>query len=70
MFVLHSLHLLEQAVSLDAVERLKGLLASLDDFEANIPFGKVTLKREAFDGGIPGGYSRIFSVRRGADAAD
>jgi hypothetical protein len=70
MFVLHSLHLLEQAVSLDAVERLKGLLASLDDFEANIPFGKVTLKREAFDGGIPGGYSRIFRVRRGADAAD
>jgi hypothetical protein len=34
MFVLHSLHLLEQAVSLDAVERLKGLLASLDDFES------------------------------------
>lgn len=70
MFVVHALHLLEQAVSLDAVERLKSLVASLDDFEADIPFGKVTLEREAFVGGIPGGYSRIFSVRRGANATD
>lgn len=70
MFIVHALYLLEQAVSLDAVERLKCLVALLDDFEANIPFGKVTLEREAFVGGIPGGYSRIFSVRRGANATD
>jgi hypothetical protein len=70
MFIVHALHLLEQAVSLDAVERLKGLVALLDDFKADIPSGKVTLKREDFVGGIPGGYSRIFSIRRGADATD
>lgn len=70
MFIVHALHLLEQAVSLDAVERLKSPVALLDDFEADIPFGKVTLEREVFVGGIPGGYSRIFSVRRGADATD
>jgi hypothetical protein len=70
MFIVHALHLLEQAISLDAVERLHSLVALLDDFEADIPFGKVTLKREAFVGGIPGGYSRIFSVRRGANATD
>lgn len=70
MFIVHALHLLEQAVSLDAVERLKSQVALLGDFEADIPFGKVRLEREAFVGGVPGGYSRIFSVRRGGDATD
>jgi hypothetical protein len=70
MFIVHALHLLEQAVSFDAVERLHSLIASLDNFEADIPFGQVTLEREAFVSGIPGGYSLIFSVRRGASAAD
>lgn len=70
MFIVHSLNLLEQAVSFDAVERLKSLIASLGDFEADIPFGKVALERETFVGGIPGGYSLFFSMRRGANAAD
>jgi len=48
MFILHSMHLLEQAVSIDAVERLKLRIASLDQFQANIPFGSVSFAREAF----------------------
>lgn len=68
MFIIHALHLLEQAVSLDAVERLKGFVALLDDFAADIPFGQVTLTTEPFLGGIPGGYSRKFTVQRGPDA--
>jgi hypothetical protein len=70
MFIVHALHLLEQAVSLNAVERLKGLVAALGDFAADIPFGQVTLTREPFVGGIPGGYSREFNVQRGSDATD
>ena len=70
IFIVHALHLLEQAVSFDAVERLKSLIASLDDFEADIPFGKVALERETFVGGIPGGYSLFFSMRRSVNAAD
>ena len=70
IFVVHALHLLEQAVSLDAVERLKAVVASLDDFAADIPFGMVTLAREPFVGGIQGGYSRKFIVRRGPGVTD
>lgn len=70
MFIVHALHLLEQAVSLDAVERLKGLVALLGEFAADIPFGKVTLATESFVSGIPGGYSRKFIVQRGPDATD
>lgn len=66
LFVLHAMHLLEQAVSLDAMERLKMQIASLKDFQADIPFGWVSLARENFDGGaIKDGYSRMFTVRRG-----
>ncbi|MCC2977164.1 hypothetical protein LK533_10830 [Sphingomonas sp. PL-96] len=66
MFLLHAMHLLEQAVSFDAVERLKVQIASLKDFEADIPFGSVSLTRENFNGGaIKDGYSLIFTVRRG-----
>lgn len=70
MFIVHALHLLEQAVSVDAVERLKGQVAMLGDFEADIPFGGVRLERETFVGGIKGGYSLTFFVRRGVNAAD
>ena len=55
MFILHAIHLLEQAVSFDAVERLKSQIASLGAFEADIPFGFVTLTREEFTGGIKSG---------------
>jgi len=66
MFILHAMHLLEQAVSFDAVERLKMQIASLKDFESGIPFGSVSLAHENFDGGaIKDGYSRTFTVRRG-----
>jgi len=66
MFILHAMHLLEQAVSFDPVERLKMQIASLKDFQADIPFGSVSLARENFDGGaITDGYSRMFTVRRG-----
>lgn len=66
MFILHAMHLLGQAVSFNAVERLKMQIASLNDFRADIPFGSVSLTCENFDGGaIKDGYSRIFTVRRG-----
>jgi hypothetical protein len=66
IFLLHAMHLLEQAVSFDAMERLKMQIASLKDFQADIPFGSVSLTRENFDGGaIQDGYSWIFTVRRG-----
>lgn len=66
VFILHAMHLLEQAVSFDAVERLKMQIASLKDFQAVIPFGSVSLARQDFDGGaIKDGYSRMFTVRRG-----
>ena len=65
MFILHAMHLLEQAVSFGAVERLKMQIASLKDFQADIPFGSVSLARENFDGGaIKDGYSWMFTVRR------
>ena len=70
MFIVHALHLLEHAVSLDAVDRLKGNVASLDEFAADIPFGQVILATEPFVGRIPGGYSRKFIVQRGPDATD
>lgn len=67
IFILHAMHLLEQAVSFDAVERLKMQIASLKVFQADIPFGSVSLARDNFDdGAIKDGYSRMFTVRRGA----
>ena len=51
-------------MSLDAVERFKFGIAGLKEFDDDIPFGKVSLRREDFVGGIKGGYSRIFEVRR------
>lgn len=67
MFIMGSLHLLEQAVSLDAVERLKVKVAGLIDFTNNIPFGFVSLARSDFIGGIKGGYSRTFQITRGTE---
>ncbi len=65
VFILQAMCLLEKAVSLDAVERLKMQIASLSPFEAGIPFGSVSLRREDYEGGIKGGYSRYFEIRRG-----
>jgi hypothetical protein len=65
MFIVHAMHLLEQAVSFDAVERFKIQIASLEAFQADIAFGCVSLTREAFVGGRAGGYSRKFEIRRG-----
>lgn len=66
VFILYAMHLLEQAVSFDAVERLKMQIASLKDFQADIPFGSVSLAREDFErGAIKDGYSWMFTVRRG-----
>lgn len=70
MFILHALHLLEQAVSFDAVERLKAQIASLKAFDADIPFGSVALTRENYVGGLKGGYSRKFEVKRGRGKPD
>lgn len=65
-FILHAMHLLEQAVSFDAVERLKMQISSLKDFQADIPFGSVSLAREKFAAGaVKDGYSWMFTVRRG-----
>lgn len=66
LFTLHAMHLLEQALSFDALERLKMQIASLNDFQADIPFGSVSLTRQDFEGGaIKGGFSRMFTLRRG-----
>lgn len=70
MFIVHAMHLLEQAVSADAVERMKLRIALLEAFEADIPFGSVALTHEAFVEGIRGGYSRKFEVSRGGDEAN
>ena len=64
LFVMQAMHLLEQAVSFDAVERLKFQIASLAPFEAEIPYGTVSLKRDEFIG-IKGGYDRVFEIVRG-----
>lgn len=65
MFVIWCMHLLEQAVSLNAVERLKMTIVGLEDFEAEIPFGNVEMIRNNWVGGIKGGYSRKFKISRG-----
>lgn len=70
IFILHAMHLLEQAVSADAAERLKLQIASLEAFQADIAFGAVSLTREAFVGGIAGGYSRTFEIGRGRNEAN
>ncbi|MEG3093459.1 hypothetical protein [Sphingomonas sp. PB1R3] len=66
IFILQAMHLLEKAVSMDAVERLKMQIASLSPFEAAIPFGTVSLRRENYGGGISGGYSQYFEIKRGS----
>jgi hypothetical protein len=66
IFTVHALHLLEQAVSVNAVKRLKMRIAHLETFDAEIPYGRVSLSREDFLGGIKGGYSRRFTIMRGA----
>jgi hypothetical protein len=71
IFIVHAMHLLEQAISLDAVERLKVHIAALETFEAEIPHGRISLSRVDFVGGIKGGYSRRFEIKRGAfEASD
>ncbi|MHA7970050.1 hypothetical protein [Rhizobium sp. CAU 1783] len=66
LFIIYAMRLLEQAVSLNAVERLKVRIAMLETFEAEIPYGCISLSREDFVGGIKAGYVRRFEVRRGA----
>ncbi len=66
LFIMYAMHLLEQAISLNAVERLKMRIARLETFEAEIPYGCISLSREDFVSGIKGGYSRRFEIRRGA----
>jgi hypothetical protein len=65
MFIVHCLNLLEQAVSLDAVERMKMRVAKLEDFEADIPFGFVRMSREECVNRMAGVYSRKFEIARG-----
>jgi len=71
LFILLAMHLLEQAISVSAVERLKMRIAKLETFDAKIPYGRISLRCEDFIGGIKGGYSRRFEIKRGAvDAND
>jgi hypothetical protein len=65
MFIVHCLNLLEQAVSLDAVERMKMHVAKLEDFETEIPFGFVRMSRDEWVNRMAGGYSRKFEIARG-----
>ena len=64
LFVIQAMHLLEQAVSLDAAERFKLQIASLEQFEAEIPYGSVNLRRDEFSV-TKGGYDRVFEIVRG-----
>lgn len=66
MFIIGCAHLLEQGASIDAVERMKLQIAGLETFSEEIPFGNVALSQDDFIGGIKGGYSRKFEIRRGA----
>jgi len=71
MFIMYAVHLLEQAISPKATERHKMRIATLETFKAEIPYGRISLSREDFVGGIKGGYSRRFEIRRGAvEASD
>jgi hypothetical protein len=65
-FAVYCSHLLERAVSLDAVERFSVKIAGLLPFTAEIPFGSIVMTCDDFVGGIKGGYSRKFEVQRGA----
>ena len=65
MFIIYCLHLLEQAMSVDAVERLKANIVKLEPFKNGIPYGSVTMTREDFVGGIKDGYSLKFEIERG-----
>lgn len=64
LFVSQAVHLLAQAVSFNAVERLRLQIASLEPFQAKIPFGVVSLTRDEFIG-LEGGYDRVFEIKRG-----
>lgn len=55
MFLIGAMHLLEHAVSLDAVERVIGRAGTLRPFSADIPFGRIELSRSEFAGGMKGG---------------
>lgn len=65
MFINWCMHLLEQAVSFDAIDRMKMQIVELKNFESEIPFGKVQIMRDNFLGGITGGYSRKLVISRG-----
>jgi hypothetical protein len=64
VFINQAMHLLEQAVSFDAVERISLRIATLHPFVEEIPYGAVTLTREDF-ANIRGGYERVFEIKRG-----
>jgi hypothetical protein len=40
-------------------------IATLEEFEDEIPFGSIKMSRDEFVGGIKGGYSLKFEIRRG-----
>jgi hypothetical protein len=65
LFAAYCMHLLEQAVSRNAVERMKARIAELEEFEEEIPFGSIEMSRDEFVAGNKGGYSRKFEIRRG-----
>lgn len=66
MFIIGCIYLLEQAVSIDAVERMKMRIAGLEEFSEEIPFGNVMLSKVDFIGGNRGSYSRTFELSRDA----
>jgi hypothetical protein len=65
VFSKHCQHLLDQAVSHAAVQRMHDQITSPQRFSADIPFGKVTLSSEEWPNGR--GFSRTFEVCRGAE---
>lgn len=65
MFIVGCMHLLEEAVSSNAAERMKMQIARMDVFSEDIPYGTVAMAREDFAGGIEGGYLRKFVIHRG-----
>jgi hypothetical protein len=62
MFIVGCMHLLGEAVSLDAVERMKMSIAGLEPFCNDVPFGSASMERKDFEGGIKDGFSLTFAI--------
>lgn len=64
IFSIYCIHLIRQAVNIEAAERIQIKISALEDFEERIPYGVMHLLHEPWIGGIKDGYSRMLEVSR------